>query len=438
MLANPNQPDADDSLISSNNSGTSTTAEIVFFLRNKNLYRRVLLIRDPLDKPTMDRQPFDTSTNNYFDTTLMGTYAIGSDFWNDFDYSARNTSTGVRFLGSGSSAAGINPLDNSLAAGFFPIGIPLNRFGHDPDISNPNVGPDGMANTIDDSVGNPREYVGSLYIGRFTHEETSHANFNFPHSDSVFEIDSLPPTFAGNIGQVINDRNPMKFFNVATNALSDNNGNSVIDQYERGPRRGEDILMSNVYGFDVKVWDEVVGGYVDIGYSGATVGDFHQNNNLRTSYGPWLNASTSNANNRMFDTWHPAFDANNLGGVDANDMPPFAPVYNATNNAWVANASYKIGDVVVPLTSTGFAYKATNILSGGVSSNTGTSAGSEPTTWDTTVGNTTLDAIDVNNVITWTTIPLVKRLKSLKITIRYLDVSSDQMRQVTIIQSLMD
>jgi len=49
-----------------------------------------------------------------------------------------------------------------------------------------------------------------------------------------------------------------------------------------------------------------------------------------------------------------------------------------------------------------------------------------------------LGAPVVDNTVTWQAIYNSKRLKSIKITIRYLDVTSDQMRQVTLIQSLLE
>jgi hypothetical protein len=84
---------------------------------------------------------------------------------------------------------------------------------------------------------------------------------------------------------------------------------------------------------------------------------------------------------------------------------------------------------------TGFAYMAKLITVGGLASTTGTSGSTEPT-WPVVADGS--GTVPPDGDITWIAIPLVKRLKSLKITVRYLDVSSDQMRQVTIIQSLID
>jgi len=49
FLWNRNQPDWDDGVLVSNRTAESKYAEIAYFLRNGNLYRRVVLIRDPLE-----------------------------------------------------------------------------------------------------------------------------------------------------------------------------------------------------------------------------------------------------------------------------------------------------------------------------------------------------------------------------------------------------
>lgn len=478
-----NQPELDDAITYANQAASSTKAEIVYFVRNGNLYRRVLLIRTPLDPNTMDAQPnsqdyTDASqpVNDFFDPAngyYPDTHPDSGDFWRDYDYSARmsykSTSpwptedpTGARFLGGG--LAGVNPLSNAAGgSGYFPIGMPTNRFGHDPGERrgiklNINPGLDGVPLTADDSIGNPREFVGPLFIGRFTHEETSHSNFNFPHGNSRFDIDPLPPTFAVNVGQRINDGNPMKFTpdvdvtDVSTlipiqNPLTDSNNNGVVDQYEAGEtdtRRGEDLLLSNVHGFDVKVWDEIVGDYVDVGHalSGAVAtatgtitmpGDFHQGRNRRPSYGP-----QTGSDNRMFDTWNPAFDANADAVTDANDSPPFVakfgyPLASPNGHRWTAR-NYAFGEIVVPTApvSEFVVYRVIGPAGGGNS----------PTEPDWTqaplVGQRMYQDPADTTSLQFVAIPNIKRVRSLKITVRYLDVSSDQMRQVSLIQSLMN
>lgn len=447
----PNQPDADDSLVASNNTATSTMAEIVYFLRNGNLYRRVMLIRNPL-LSTYDRQPRSGTTG--LGSDLFTGYT--GDFWRDYDFSARYdfVLNQLQFTGAGSSAT--NPLVNTELPGpasieIPAIAIPLNRFGHDPEKINPNAGLDGVYKTADDSIGNPREYVGATFIGRYTQEETSHSNFNFPNAVSTYEIDSFPPTFSGVVGQLINDGNPMKFFPSINNAIPPtaiaitnptsilNGDQNIVDQYEAGEldtRRGEDIILTNVHEFDVKVWDEVTGDYVDVGNLSGT-GDFQIGKNQRISFGPDATANFSDPNltsNRVFDTWHPSFNANNDIDVSNNDIvdeydvAPYVPKSNySTFTAWTASTAYNVGDIVIPTTANSatstFYFKCTVA---------GTSDVGEPA-WSRIDGATFIDGS-----VVWQAVLNLKRLKSMKITIRYYDVSSDQMRQVTLIKSLLD
>ncbi len=73
-----------------NNTGASQYAEVSYFLRHGNLYRRVLLIREPYNT-SGTTQPGPSSAlpiiNGPYSTT--GTPAINGNFWSDFDYAAR-------------------------------------------------------------------------------------------------------------------------------------------------------------------------------------------------------------------------------------------------------------------------------------------------------------------------------------------------------------
>jgi prepilin-type N-terminal cleavage/methylation domain-containing protein len=448
-----NQPDLDNGMLG-DSTATSNAAEIVYFLRNGNLYRRVLLIREPLSE-AYDAQPKSGPTGQGLDLFDLvnnpAAYAAGNDFWRDFDFSARfqidasNNPLGARFVGGG--LPGLNPLDNGSGGGLFAIGSPLNRFGHNPLL----IASHAHGTGVTASVGYPREYVGSLFIGRFTHEETSHEDFNYPHSRCAYGMIGVPTDPFDTPAGTFTDTLPPY---------------GTIDQFQGGPRRGEDILLSNVHGFDVKVWDELIGDYVDVGHSltdagGNANGDFNQIQNLRSSYGP------QPAGNRMFDTWHPQFDANNTRfyafyrdqngdyvvdstgnpvqapSIDTGDMSPFAlrknlPPYPPR---WQPNRFYNVGDIVIPSNAPGhywspfFSYRCTIA---------GTSGSSEPFWPAISNFNFYEQDVSTSNYPLWTAVydpkgvDFIKRLRSLKITIRYLDVSSDQMRQVTLIKSLMD
>jgi len=336
-----NQPMADDGVITfegsnsaglvNDGSGSARDAEVCYFLRNGNLYRRVLAIRDPYELlGATDDQPQAAGPNLF----IPGDYPTTNSFWNDFDYSAYYLpGTGVQFHGSSDLDAG--------GAGVFQLGRPMNRFGHD------------------HVNGNPREWTDNTdvttFFGRYTHEETSNLTFGYP-------------------GRIPGGSSPMS---QATAWVS----------HAGGPRRGEEILLSNVHSFDVKVWDdtynedangngvldagedanrngtlETAGGFADVGH-GATGGDYRQaiNDHVINSinYGPASNLD--NDKNRIYDTWYPGFDINGGG----NDEPPFRPNFG--------------GDPTNP-----------------------------------------------------------KQLESVQITIRFFDVSSDSMRQLSLVVSLIN
>ena len=87
--ANPNQPEGDDGNFGAvNQTGQSTAAEVVWFLRNGNLYRRMMLIRKPYrnDAPAGSGDP--TANNPPGITPLIAgpNYTAGSgNFFTDFD-----------------------------------------------------------------------------------------------------------------------------------------------------------------------------------------------------------------------------------------------------------------------------------------------------------------------------------------------------------------
>ena len=101
-----NMPDYDDG-INGNRAGASTTAEIAYFVRNGNLYRSVLLVRNPYYDFSDSANP--TTDNDWLLAVLaqpstygdpIANYSLFSkefptagssttrSFWNDFDFSA--------------------------------------------------------------------------------------------------------------------------------------------------------------------------------------------------------------------------------------------------------------------------------------------------------------------------------------------------------------
>lgn len=343
LAANPYQPEADDAeffvnnsnltSLPFNNTGKSPVAEVSYFLRGNRLYRRVLLIREPYDTTERVNPGLVSSVNDYMTSQYPGTptsYApFGSgEFYRDFDYAA--------FLQFDTSGNPENPqflirqtAMNNINALNFCIANPNNRFGHSPydtigavprhGLGRPREflhGPDGkpgFANTDDNNNGIIDDYgelgaVGSddIFIGRFTMQETADSNFDYPGWNNSGPFTNASHTLDGN--------DQIAAF-----------GNEVF-------RRGEDILMTNVISFDVKIWDNTIGDFVDVGHTrsaGGTPGDYNRNNVINRSYGA-----------SRFDTWHPQMseltDSTPLSGTPQDiggteyEWPPYA--YNLIDN----------------------------------------------------------------------------------------------------------
>jgi hypothetical protein len=243
----------------------------------------------------------------------------------------------------------------------------------------------------------------------------------------------------------------------------------VVNQYRGGPRRAEDILMSNVHSFDIKVWDEQAFQFVDIGHAGTT-GYYRFTNRTNPVYGPG-----GAANNRVFDTWHPA--------IPANNPPPFRPTYylnvvssqpvnhrrgtwarfedtngngqldpgeDFNNNGTLDAPSYSPGDVVFPENEPHgpLAFRCVAITGAGLSLNT-------PPLWPDSAGQRVRETEDLNNngqpdpgedrngnnqldSITWEAVDNWLPLKAIQITIRFRDPNSELIRQMTQVISLVN
>ncbi len=196
--ADLNQPDYDDGTVG-DNLGQSSAAEVVYFVRNGNLYRRVLLLRDPptpINVNTLGGSGFPIPPDSYSSQPGIGVNgssvyvnsagnphlanrkfmrldasgsepvpvysdysaalqpgstldAFGStpgraDFWSDFDYSAFNHWNDVNnnnaldpFPADRYELVfnGIDSLLNHPGGTEFPIALPQHRFGHRPSLS---------------------------------------------------------------------------------------------------------------------------------------------------------------------------------------------------------------------------------------------------------------------------------------------------------------
>lgn len=319
------QPDLDDGM-PGNRIGQSSAAEVAYFMRNGNLYRRVLLIRDA---DPSDGQPRLITGSPVFTNTYIPS---GGSFWRDFDYSAfyfRGTDTGAGLTGSRpyfhTAAESLNNDANAPKellysnASLLPfpahpedqfriisLGIPQLRFGHDPWTGIPFSfalpGNDNQMGTSDDSG----------FIGRYTLAECSDPAFGYPGTMSM-----------PNTANPAQDQSPMSMNNSSLTL----NLNGAVSSYSTvsPQRRGADIIMTNVLGFDVKVWDRAanngIGQFVDVGDSSVTTGSFVPGNCQNFYYSPG-NASGSKY---RYDTWHPkAVTAQPGSPANRNSNPPFS------------------------------------------------------------------------------------------------------------------
>jgi prepilin-type N-terminal cleavage/methylation domain-containing protein len=555
----PNPPNRtlDPASSNPNNTGASPYAEVGYFLRHGNLYRRVLLIRQPYDNSgagtAHSAQPYDTDTPTpgllipgvYPPYPMLPNPAGSGNFWTDFDYSARiqpftdplawsltapavalnqlvlpdtpngfiftctaagtkgatepvwpttagNTvldgsvtwtatappaaPTGVSFLGSSSGTVTLeNSLDNSGGA-TIPIGRPDNRFGFDQIFSTAAAPPA--------QNGAPREFDSSAaFFGRYTEEETSSDTTNLTNS-AFFFPGSLPA-----LGSPMGATTPLTLDPAAfTMSL----GSPATLSFAGGPRRGEDILLTNVISFDVKLWDphysETTGtgdvnhngvidsgpAFADVGHTAAT-GDFLQSKNIFSVYGPqsatataytvpaagsnsWVtpaftrtfNGTIHNVNN-VFDTWYPKFKFDNfpraydtfdppatpVGGTDLYAPAPYRP---RLGNQWVAGTAYTVGQVVDPVnTANGYTYVCT---AAGTSQTAAQLAANlpgnvDPFSLSDPIGGTIQSGIPpgTDGTVQWKAQPGVA-VQAIQITVKYLDPSQNVLRQVTIVQSL--
>ncbi len=504
----PNQPDADDGQLNPNNTGLSTVAEVVYFVRNGNLYRRQLLVREQLSIAGSNAQPDDSIPNNNPNgTNVFGPivavgppqvpafqYSPTGPFWNDFDYSAyyneqpAGTPTGAHFLGSDSLS---NSGSNSLNA----IAAPFRRFGHyhrGLGVANGHAGrPKEFADDTTAALPYASPYTIGKFIGRFTLEECSHSNFRYPQNKTGTATTYIPT-------------DPSKALNVV-NPLDPND--KTLDDFRNGPRRGEDLLLSNVQAFDILVWDEGYGGFVNIGDPNlplpnpggspptpgadyALANRYGAGYGLGTApsptYGPRVTENTAvYATNAVFDTWHPLLNldtSNDPGtlpdpttGQTQYDEPPFRSQYFKPASvsggstfydkpAWEPNHTYSVGDIVFPTgppatqyTSPPYPVGITRKLPYGApfyyrcirgamsagTSGVGTTDYLFEPTWAQAEGLNVTETLNTTAAagslpVQWQAVDNRKPLKAIKLEVRFMDASTQQLRQLTIIHSLVD
>lgn len=438
-----NQPDADDGSVVANGTGSSTAAEVAYFVRNGNLYRRVMLLRDPLPIAGRDlnEQPTSVGGNRFLGhptgnfRTLDG---ISNDFWLNFDYSAIWSSAGASFLGASALSN-----ENSAISPGTALGDPRSRFGFNP--------VDGRSRehtcSLDHSLAELQKgnFVPKLFLGRFVHAETSASNFNWPQS---FCTDPSN-------GNVLLGGNP---FSISSCPLRLNTNTGVVDEFSDGARGGErrmeDLVLAGVHEFKVEIWDQRLQKYSTPGHRENTIGpndalirgDYHRDRR----FSDWGPDSSVNAKVGVFDTWHPGLDLPN--GIAGPEEPPFLPLTYTPpvfprgptrlglpndnfGDYWKASAATNPGAVVfVPwLDSNGdnvFAWSeiadpkfqiALRCVRGGQS-------GTVPPVFPSVPGRRVTDG-----EVEWESFDNRRPLRSVRLTIRYQDQSTDTQRTLSLV-----
>ena len=389
FLTNPNQPDRDDGQVTSDSAGSSRAAEVAYWMRAGKLYRRSMLLRDPIPAagtspdPLLAAQPTPANASvSYFDPAFVFPYT--GNFWADFDFSAHMKPTLPPFFVQFNS---VDYLANDTSVFPYPGGFPWmaslgqswNRFGHNHLVVANNT-TNGLSREYGSNAAVPPSNAMSFF-GRFSQEETSNGAFLYPQFPSTVgngnPMDGNTTASPANTFVDGEDANG----NGILDAGEDTNGNGlldgsdgVIDSYAGGSRVGVDLLLSHVHEFRVEVWDDRLFQFVPVGHSlPGVVGDYNIARRLNGTYGPLNPVGVSQFN--VFDTWHPRFDRNFNGVLgDGPDRPPYRPLNwdptpaavsvpsgpvppspaplgaSAVQGYWEPGQTYSLGQVIFPRT----------------------------------------------------------------------------------------
>jgi type II secretory pathway pseudopilin PulG len=266
-----NHPDDDDGE-SGNGVGMSRGAEVSYFVRGGNLYRRVLLLRDPsVGTVQYGPQPVNPAGLPIITDEVARAQFRGS-FYQRYDYAAYGDATagGLMFLG-------LPALENygGTTAPGAALGIPFYRFG------------------FSTSTGRPVEFDSAgVFFGRMTHAETGANECVWPAAASGYLDQSNNPA-------PVTSPNPINSgaisYNSTTNRLTVD-GTPLYDT----TRINEDLLLNNVEAFDIEVWDPADDSFVQLGRGT----QFNAAARINSVYGPRTAAS---GGNWVFDTGHPSF-----------------------------------------------------------------------------------------------------------------------------------
>jgi hypothetical protein len=487
---NPNQPEADEGDMFPNGASGSNGAEISIFLRGGNLIRRVMLLREPLPvsggdlevQPTSGfENPFILGTSNsQSGSGLPEFYLAGattvpqSDFWRFFDFSAVPEFTGA--VHSGMSLIGLNELGNDGGAIPSALGRPHFRFGF---------------NRV---TGISREHESATataqFMGRYLQSETS---ADFPGEDFNW------PLQASSIGNPMDVTNVVTL-NPTTGLVNEFDGpfgrggmRRVEDVLLANVREFRVEL------WDSRLERWVVPGHQIVKNAGtpqAIAGDYHISRNSQRvantpniAYGPLQVPGVYNGTPHVFDTWHPNtsinFNGDTLSDIfehqapfyplkyypplqtssppgptspaspnPASEFDPVAGRANANRGYWQSNQTYSVGDVVfasagsasgwdlntngvfdwisdgaaVPRQSVHIAYRCVGVIDNSLP----VVSGATPPGWQ----SPGLRFVDGNLI--WEGFSNISPLRSVRLTIRFTEPTSETPKQLTLIMPLTD
>ncbi len=479
LSINTNQPEADDGSLLVNSTGSSTAAEVCYFVRNGNLYRRISLLRDPL--PVAGRQlneqpttiggvPYFAAADGQFQLASGG---LSNDFWRHFDYSAYPSTSST----PGATFTGVSALNNEFGtagATLEALGNPRFRFGFN-----------AMGTGVQSGLSREHTAPGGYFLGRFLHAETSASNFNWPQALAHVDGDPSTPLGTAASGNPMNVMDVPLTLNTATGLVTEFS-ESASGRGRGGPRRMEDLLLSNVHEMKLEIWDERLQKYTTPGHSEQVQvrdlngnlawvpGDYHMERRYADSdaYGP------EGQSLGVFDTWHPDVKRSTTTGdhpplIAYRYTPPMVPngptrpdppggatvsvsepdrqTRRADNQGyWQPDTEYQLGDVVfVPWLDKDRGSGVDNVFQydeiaepkfqiayrcvgrqGNFRSHP-----TLPPAFPTSPGRRVREA---NDQLEWESIDNRRPLSSIRMTLRFMDQTTNTQRNLTLILSLTD
>ena len=299
------------------NPVTSQYAEVIWFIRGRTLHRRVLLIVPGYENYTVDVRPAATAVTPM---AIGANWAQG--FYGHTDISALGQFKRRKFLRlflKGNTLGDLTNRENRYAHGSNFMLMPAQNPGSNPGaLSNPNVpNPQGTDFPFD-----ARRWG---QMGMPTLRECSYYYYNPtppPPSNSWIAGNMLPQTMLNPLSQFDLWANPYPWTDVNGNPVDPNSGD--LAGY-LGARAGEDIILDNCIGFDIKVWDPNA-PLVQDPVSGSTLapGDRVLNG---TDYVSLLSKGTTPVGFGAF--------------ADLNYMCRLGPASGYTSNPWAAPPAYQ-------------------------------------------------------------------------------------------------